>query len=313
VGVFAELRLPLMCAPMSFASSVPLVTACCGSGIVGGWQGGALTSLSDFERYLLALDEAKRHALAEGRAFGPPIVNFPARIVSESSGAEKLALCEKFKPPLVLSSVGEPAEIIKRAHGWGARVMHDVVSVRHAEKAIAAGADGLMLTCAGAGGHTGFLTPFAFIPKIRSMFRGLIAVGGGIANGAGVAGALALGADIAVMGTRFIATPESGVVDGHRRMIAEAMNGVAANWIRQSIERAGLSPTALPPKRAERRGAEMPAGVKPWRDIWSAGHSVGVIDEVAPVRDVVDRIEREFTAASAAYDWRGRLSQVDFE
>lgn len=152
------------------------------------------------------------------------------------------------------------------------------------------------------------------------MFAGLIAVGGGIANGAGVAGALALGADIAVMGTRFIATPESGVAEGHRRMIADvaiedivisdAMNGVAANWIRQSIAQVGLDPDALPPKRGQRQGAEMPSGVKPWRNIWSAGHSVGLIDDVAPVRNVIDRIEAEFAAACAAGDWRGRLSQL---
>lgn len=141
-----------MCAPMSIASSVPLALACCNAGIIGGWQGGTFTSFEEFERYLVALYEAKRRANDEGAAFGPPIVNFPARIATEVSGDDKLALCERYKPPLVLSSIGDPAELIKRAHGWGARVIHDVVSVKHAEKAIAAGADGLMLTCAGAGG-----------------------------------------------------------------------------------------------------------------------------------------------------------------
>jgi nitronate monooxygenase len=320
MSLLAGLRLPLMCAPMSIASSAPLAVACCRAGILGGWQGGTLTPFEQFEHYLIALDEARREAAGEGRPFGAPIVNFPARIATEATGEDKLKLCEQYRPPLVLSSIGDPAELIKRAHGWGARVIHDVVSVKHAEKAIAAGADGLMLTCAGAGGHTGFLTPFAFVPKVRAMFDGFLAVGGGIANGAGIAGALALGADIAVMGTRFIATPESGVPEGHRRMIAEvgmedimisdAMNGVAANWMRQSIARVGLDPDNMPPKRGPRQGAEMPAGITPWRDIWSAGHSVGLIDEVAPVAAVVDRIAEEFAAASAPRDWRARLAQL---
>lgn len=179
-----------------------------------------------------------------------------------------------------------------------------------------------MLTCAGAGGHTGFLTPFAFVPKVRAMNDGPLLVGGGIADGAGIAGALALGADIAVMGTRFIATPESGVVDGHRHMIAEVamedivisdvMNGVAANWMRQSIAHVGLDPDAMPPKRGPRQGAEMPEGVKPWRDIWSAGRSVGLIDAVAPVQHVVDQLAVQFDAASVRTDWRARLTRLDF-
>jgi nitronate monooxygenase len=319
---FADLRLPLMCAPMSIASSVPLAVACCRAGIIGGWQGGALTPFEEFESYLIALDEARQQAVDQGAAFGPPIVNFPARIVSDPDiGAAKLKLCEKYRPPLVLSSIGDPTEIVKRAHGWGARVIHDVINVKHAEKAIAAGVDGLMLTCAGAGGHTGFLTPFAFVPKVRSMFDGLMVVAGGLATGSGIAAALTLGGDIAAMGTRFIATPESGVPNGHREMIAEvgiedimvsdAMNGVAANWMRQSIERVGLDPANMPEKRG-RGGGEMPAGVVPWRDIWSAGHSVGLIEEVAPVEAVVERLAAEFENAAAPSDWRARLQRVGF-
>ena len=320
-SLLANLRLPLMCAPMSIASSVPLALACCRAGIIGGWQGGTLTPLEEFKQYLSSLDELRRQAEGEGLQFGPPIVNFPARIASEPDvGEEKMRLCEKYRPPLVLSSIGDPTELVKRAHGWGARVIHDVVNVKHAEKAIAAGVDGLMLTCAGAGGHTGFLTPFAFVPKVRSMYDGLLVAAGGIASGAGVAGALALGADIAAMGTRFIATPESGVVEGHRRMIAEveiddivisdAMNGVAANWMRQSIAMVGLDPANMPPKRGPRAGAEMPDGVRPWRDIWSAGQSVGLIDSVEPVQAVVDRIAVEFEAAAVRPNWRTRLNVI---
>lgn len=306
---------------MSIASSVPLVLACCRAGIVGGWQGGVLTRIEQFERYLIDLTDAEMKATDDGDPFGPPIVNFPARFAYEEIGAAKLALCERFRPRLVLTSTGDPTEMVKRAHGWGARVIHDVVSIKHAERALRAGVDGLMLTCAGAGGLTGSLTPFAFVPKLRSMYDGLILVAGGIANGAGIAGALALGGDIAVMGTRFIATPESGVDEGHRRMIAEtnmdeimvsdAMNGIPANWMRPSLTRVGFDPDAMPPRLGPRMGALMPDGVKPWRDIWSAGHSVGLIDNVEPANSIVERLTQEFEATPQASAWRARLARFD--
>jgi len=314
----SDLTLPLLCAPMSFASSLPLTLACCEAGIVGGWQGGNVRTIEEFEGYLNALDEGRRRAEGDGRAFGPHVVNLPAAVVRDPElGAQKLKFCETFAVPLILSSVGDPTEIVRRAHGWGGRVIHDAVSVRHAEKAIIAGVDGLLLTCAGAGGHTGFLSPLAFVPKARSMFDGLLIAGGGIATGAGIAAVLALGADLACMGTRFIATEESGAVAGHKRMITEtgmediivsdAMNGIPAHWIRQSIAAVGLDPDNLPLKRGPLRGAEMPEGVRPWRDVWSAGHSAGLIDDVVPARDVVDRLIIEFAAAGAPSDWRARL------
>ena len=248
------------------------------------------------------------------------MANFPAAIVRDPHlGAEKLKLCERYAAPLILSSVGDPTEIVKRAHGWGGRVIHDAISVRHAEKAIGAGVDGLLLTCAGAGGHTGFLSPFAFVPKVRSLFDGLLIAGGGIATGAGIAAALALGADLACMGTRFIATPESGALDGHKEMITAAgmedilvsdvMNGIPAHWIRQSVARVGLDPDHLPEKRGPMRGAEMPEGVRPWRDIWSAGHSAGLISDVVPVRQVVSRLMAELEAAVSVGDWQARLTK----
>ncbi len=292
---------------MSFASSVALTVACCRAGIIGGWQGGTFTSLNAFEDYL--------HALRKIEGGAPPIVNLPARIASEPAGEAKLALLEQHRAPLVLSSVGDPAALVDRVHRWGGLVIHDVTTIRHAHKAIDAGADGLMLTCAGAGGHTGFITPFAFVPAVRRIFDGPLIVAGGIADGAGIAGALALGADIACMGTRFIATPESSVVEGHRAMIAEAeiedilvsaaMNGVPAHWMRQSVEAVGLDPATLPSTRTA-----MPPGIKPWRDIWSAGHSVGLIDQVEPVYGLVARIEVEFAVAQGASSWRSRLNEI---
>lgn len=305
--MFDNLALPLMCAPMSFASSPQLAAACCEAGVIGGWQGGTYTAMDEFDRYL---------AVLAGTGGAPPIVNLPARIATEPTGEAKLALLEKHRAPLILCSLGDPGLLVERVHGWGGKVIQDVTTMRHAEKAIAAGADGLMLTCAGAGGHTGFLTPMAFVPAVRRIFDGPLIVAGGIADGAGIAAVLALGADIACMGTRFIATPESAVVDGHRDMIpdtgidqiviASAMNGVPANWMLPSIEAVGLDYRALPKERTA-----MPEGVVAWRDIWSAGQSVALIDGVEPVASLVARLEQEFDHTDIGIDWRARLARLN--
>ncbi len=305
--MFGKLALPLMCAPMSFASSVPLTTACMKAGVIAGWQGGTYTPFDEFERYLAALQDT------DG---APPIVNLPSRIASEETGEAKLALLEQHRAPLVLSSLGDPSRLVERVHGWGGRVIQDVTTLRHAEKALEAGVDGLMLTCAGAGGHTGFVTPFAFVPAIRRLYDGLLIVAGGIADAAGIAGVLALGGDIACMGTRFIATPESGVVSGHRSMIADAgidsiitssaMNGVPANWIRESLTAVGLEPAQIAGGKIE-----MPDGVRAWRDTFSAGQSVGLIDAVEPVADLVTRLAGEFAAIAPQSRWRERLAMIE--
>lgn len=303
--MFRGMTLPLMCAPMSLVSSPALAAACCRAGVLAGWQGGTLTPFDDFEPYLVALD---------GIEGAPPIVNLPARIASEPTGEPKLALLEKYRAPLVLSSLGDPSLLLERVHSWGGKLIQDVTTMRHAEKAIGAGVDGLMLTCAGAGGHTGFLTPMAFVPAVRRIYDGPLIVAGGIADGSGIAAVLALGGDIACMGTRFIATPESAVADGYRQMIpqtgideiviASAMNGVPANWMLASIKAAGLDYQQMPQHRTP-----MPDGIIPWRDIWSAGQSVALIDRVEPVARLVERLQAEFDAIGVGIDWRDRLAK----
>jgi nitronate monooxygenase len=304
--VFDALRLPLMCAPMSIASSVPLAVACCTAGVMGGWQGGTYTPDEEFEAYLKALD---------GIQGAPPIVNIPARWGSDPKWQARIELLGDYRAPFILSSLGDPSALVARVHLWGGRVIQDVTTMKHAEKALSAGVDGLMLTCAGAGGHTGFLTPLAFVPAVRRIWSGLLIVAGGIADVHGMAGALALGGDIAAMGTRFIATPESGVVEGHRAMIpnegmdniiaSAAMNGVPAHWMRSSLEQVGLDPKTLPDTITP-----MPEGVMAWRDIWSAGQSVGLIDAVEPVADLVERLAAEFEQLDHVPDWRARLAQL---
>jgi nitronate monooxygenase len=302
------LRLPLMCAPMSIASSVPLAVACCTAGVIGGWQGGTYTPDAEFEAYLKALDDTQG---------APPIVNIPARWGSDPKWQARIDMLGDYRAPFILSSLGDPSALVTRVHQWGGRVIQDVTTMKHAEKAISAGVDGLMLTCAGAGGHTGFLTPLAFVPAVRRIWPGLLIVAGGIADVHGMAGALALGGDIAAMGTRFIATPESGVVEGHRTMIptegmdaiiaSAAMNGVPAHWMRSSLELVGLDPKTLPDTITP-----MPEGVMAWRDIWSAGQSVGLIDAVEPVADLVDRLATEFEQLVSVPDWRARLGRLSW-
>lgn len=275
--------------------------------MIGGWQGGSATPDDEFAAYLERLSGIDR---------APPIVNVPARWGSDPAYTHRLDLLEQFEVPLVLSSIGDPAALAKRVHRWGGRLIHDVTTMRHAGKAIAAGVDGLMLTCAGAGGHTGFLSPMAFVPAVRREFDGPLIVAGAIADARGIAAALALGGDIACMGTRFIATPESGVIEGHRTMIpvvgaddivaSAAMNGVPAHWIRQSLERVGLYPKTLPSTKTA-----MPDGVRPWRDIWSAGQSVELIDRVEPVAGLVARLAAEFAALVPDEQWRERLARID--
>jgi nitronate monooxygenase len=316
--LLGELCAPVMAAPMFIVSNLALVKACCRAGIVGAWQAGNPRSAEEFQAWLDALGEAEREAKGEGLPFAPYAVNLLAAGGDPEAMAQRLDWCERARTPLLVTSLGDPAEIVKRAHGWGGLVIHDATTVRFAEKAIAAGVDGLLLVCAGAGGHTGALSPFAFIPKIRRMFDGLILAAGGIADGAGVAGALALGADMACLGTRFIATQESGAPEGHKAMLVESgiedvllsqsVSGIPAHWLKGSILAHGLDPMALPPPRGPRRGGELPQGVRAWRDIWSSGHSAGLIDDIPAVAVVVDRLSEEFEAAAGQPAWRERLA-----
>jgi len=296
------LRLPLMCAPMSFASSVPLAVACCKAGVIGGWQGGTYTPDDAFEAYLKALD---------GIGGAPPIVNIPARWGSDPKWQVRLDMMREHRVPLVLSSLGDPSALVGRVHEWGGRVIQDVTTMKHAEKAIAAGVDGLMLTCAGAGGHTGFLTPMAFVPAVRRIWGGLLIVAGGIADVHGIAGALALGGDIAAMGTRFIATVEANAPDEYKQAIVTSeaeditytnlFTGVHGNYLRSSIEKAGLDPENLPvaDKSKMNFGSGGNTKVKAWRDIWGAGQSAGPVKDVPKVAELVDRLEAEYRAAGA--------------
>jgi nitronate monooxygenase len=225
---------------------------------------------------------------------------------SNTRRLDDLALAEKYRAPIVITALGSPREAVERVHAWGGVILADVIDIRFAAKAIEAGVDGLVLVAAGAGGHTGQQSGFAFVEEIRRHFDGLLVLGGGISTGRAVRAAEVLGADFAYMGTRFIASEESLADPAYKQMVvdasgadivcSDALTGVKANWLRASLEAAGYDPANMP--EAGNIDVIKAAGdAKRWRDVWSAGQGVGAIDDVLPIAAIVDRLEREYRAA----------------
>ena len=220
-------------------------------------------------------------------------------------------ICVKHQVPIMITSLRPPADVVKAAHSYGGIVLHDVISVRHAEKALEQGVDGLILVCAGAGGHAGTLSPFALVPEIRRFFQGTIALSGAIANGRGILAAQAIGADLAYIGTRFIATEEANAQPEYKQMLVETaasdivysplFTGVHGNYLKPSIVKAGLDPDNLPvaDKTTMSFGSGGSSKSKAWRDIWGAGQGVGSIHEILPVAELVEKLKREYDAAQA--------------
>ncbi|OBK68589.1 2-nitropropane dioxygenase [Mycobacterium colombiense] len=293
-----------MAAPMSIASTPALVGAACRNGVVGcfpthnAWRDAGLAGWID------RLIREQDTALAAGDAWVPFAVNINvSRAKPKDLLAEEIDICRRAEIPVVTTNVGNPTDMVQRVHDWGGIVIHDATTVEQAEKAVAAGVDGLMLVCAGAGGLGGELNPFAFVDRVRGFFDGIVQLAGGISTGRGIAAAQVLGADMVCMGTRFIATKESGVADGHKQMLidadiadilwTDAISGIGGNFLRPSITLNGLDPDALPPVGPDRRPA-IPAEIKPWKMVWSAGHCVGAIRDVPTVADLIDALDAEY-------------------
>ena len=314
---WSQLALPVMQAPMFIVSNPELVVASCRAGVIGAFPAGNPRAPETLESWLVVIRNAERESLDRGGRFAPFCVNLLASgTIDPAARARSLEVCRHARAPLILTNLGDPSVEVQAAHDWGGIVFHDVTTMRYAEKAIAAGVDGLMLVCGGAGGHAGTLNPFAFLPQVRRMFDGVILLAGGVADGAGVAAALALGADLVVMGTRFIATEESGASPEHKAMLVsvgsedvlytDAIAGLPASFLKPSMVEAGLDPQALPPPLGLHR-ADLPKGVRAWRDIWSGGHSVGLIQDAPSVAEVVRRLGDEMDQAATLQDWRARL------
>lgn len=293
-----RLRLPVVAAPMFLASGPDLVVACCAAGVVGSLPALNARTTAGLDDWL----DAIAGRLPAGAA--PFAVNLIVHRSNPRLEADLAAVVAR-RVPVVITSLGAVADLVAAVHAYGGLVLHDVVSRRHAEKAAAAGVDGIIAVAAGAGGHAGTVSPFALVDEIRAVFPGTILLAGAISTGAQVLAAQAMGADLAYIGTRFLATRESMAPDGHKAMIlaaeaadivhTAAVSGVPASFLRPSLAAAGVDPDALPAHRLD-LGAE----AKAWRDVWSAGQGVGAITDVPPAAVVCDRLAAEYAAARAA-------------
>jgi nitronate monooxygenase len=303
------LALPVIGAPMFIVSNPELVIAQCTAGIVGSFPALNARPEEELERWILRIKRALAdHAAAHPRGIVAPFAVNQIVHHSNSRLEHDLEVCIRNEVPIIITSLRSPETVVKRVHAYGGMVIHDVISVRHAEKALAAGVDGLILVCAGAGGHAGTLSPFALVNELRRFYDGLLVLAGAITNGRGVLAAQAMGCDLAYMGTRFIATSEANAAEAYKQMIVGAtaadivytpyFSGVHGNYLKPSIRAAGLDPDNLAPAdRSQMNFDRRDERPKSWKDIWGAGQGVGNIGEVMPAREVVARLRAEYRAA----------------
>jgi nitronate monooxygenase len=309
----SHLRLPLIGAPMFIVSQPALVIAQCTSGIIGSFPALNARPQALLEDWIREIKDA----LVQYREQHPgdPVAPFAVNQIVHASNSRLYAdmeICVKHEVPIIITSLRPPDEVVQAVHAYGGLVFHDVISLRHAQKAMQQGVDGIIAVCAGAGGHAGLLSPFALLKEIRREFDGVLILSGCLSSGADILAAQAMGADLAYMGTRFIATDEAHAVAGYKQMIVDSkaadivyssyFSGVAGNYLKGSVEKAGFDAQNLPDGDlstmdfAKRDDIE----VKAWRDIWSAGQGIGAIDEVMPASNLILRMEQEYRAAQVA-------------
>ena len=302
-----KLALPVIGAPMFIVSVPELVIAQCRAGIVGAFPALNARPKELLDEWLGRITETLRRHAADHpeQRVAPFAVN---QIIHQSNDRldHDLRLCMKHRVPLIITSLRAPNEIVPHIHEYGGLVFHDVTNMRHAEKALEAGVDGLILICAGAGGHAGTLSPFALVGEVRRIFDGPIVLAGAITTGRGILSAQALGADLAYMGTRFIASREANADPRYKDMIVGCaakdivytpfFTGVHGNYLKPSIAAAGLDPENLP--TADKTSMNFGSThVKAWRDIWGAGQGVGNIHDAPSAAEVIARLGREYQAA----------------
>ncbi|MFG1298211.1 nitronate monooxygenase family protein [Xanthobacter sp. V3C-3] len=303
------LALPVIASPMFILSGPELVIAECLAGVVGAFPALNARAPDTLDGWLTRIkaELAAARAADPTRRIAPFAVN---QIVHASNDRleRDMETCVAHEVPLIITSLRAPGDVVRQAHSYGGVVFHDVTTVRHAEKALEAGVDGLILVCAGAGGHAGTLSPFALLGEVRRFYDGPVALAGAITTGEAILAAQALGADFAYMGTRFIATAESRAVAPYKEMIADAQaadilyspffTGVPGNYLKPSVVASGLDPDNLP--HADKTAMSFSSGkVKAWRDVWGAGQGVGTIADAPPVAEVVARLAREYADARA--------------
>lgn len=305
-----RLRIPVVAAPLFIISNPALVLAQCKAGIVGSFPALNARPEAQLDDWLAEITEhlAAHDAANPERPAAPFAVN---QIVHRSNKRleHDLSLCVKYKVPIVISSLGAVPEVNDAIHSYGGIVLHDVINNRHANSAIRKGADGLIAVAAGAGGHAGALSPFALIQEIREWFDGPLLLSGAIANGGAILAAQAMGADLAYIGSPFIATTEARASDSYKQMIVNSnssdivysnfFTGIAGNYLKPSIAGSGLDPDHLPqadPSKMDFEQAQQD-GAKAWRDIWGCGQGIGAVKEITPAAKLVDKLEREYIAA----------------
>lgn len=299
-----QLRLPLIAAPMFLVSGPDLVLAACAAGIGGAFPAPNARTLDGLEAWLARI--ATEHAaLAAAGPAGPWALNLVTHSTYDRLGAE-LELVDRYRPPIVITALGSPAPVVARVHAYGGLVIADVSSVSLARKAAAVGVDGLALVCAGAGGHTGKISAFAFVPAVRRFFDGIVIIGGSIGQGGAIRAAELLGADLVYAGTPFIAARESQASDLYREMVVRAsledlvltsaLTGADAYYLLESVVAAGLDPQNLSGKtHVDWRNSQ--TQIKAWKDIWSAGQGIEAVRAVEPTAAIVDRLAAEYAAA----------------
>ncbi|MEF7617415.1 nitronate monooxygenase [Aquincola sp. MAHUQ-54] len=312
----SRLRLPVICSPMFIVSNPEMVIAQCRAGIVGTLPVLNARPQPALDAWLTRIEQALESARASGlHPVAPHGANLVIRPNHERFEAD-LATCVAHRVPLVITSLGSPAAVVEQVHGYGGLVFHDVTTVRHARRALEAGVDGLILVCAGAGGHAGATSPFALLAEVRAFYDGPVVLAGAISDGRSILAAEVMGADFVYMGTRFIATQESAAAPDYKAMLVASsaadvvytphFSGIPANYLKGSIEACGLDPANLPVVDAV---AVRAAGERQqrWKDIWGAGQGVGSIHDLPPTAELVDRLDRDYHAARGT--WRERLAQ----
>ncbi len=306
-AILQGLSIPVVCSPMFILSNPDLVIAQCKAGVVGSFPALNARPAHVLEEWLerITRELAEYNAQNPDRPAAPFAVN---QIVHKSNDRleHDLEVCARFKVPIIITSLGAREDLNDKVHGWGGIVLHDVINDRFARKAIEKGADGLIAVAAGAGGHAGTLSPFALISEIREWFDGPLLLSGSIANGNSILAAQAAGADLAYIGSTFIATEEANADPAYKQMIVDSsagdivysnlFTGVHGNYLKGSIVAAGLDPDALPESDPSKMNFGSSSS-KAWRDIWGAGQGVGAVKEVLPTKEVVARLTREYQAA----------------
>ena len=316
-----NISIPVIGAPLFLISVPDLVIAQCKAGIIGSFPALNARPQHVLEEWIVRI----KTELKEYQEQNPDKKVAPFAVNQICHGSNDrlqgdMEICVKHEVPIIITSLRPPAEVVEAAHSYGGLVFHDVINVRHAKKASDMGVDGLILVCAGAGGHAGALSPFALLREVKSWFDGTIILSGSIGDGYSVASALALGADFAYLGTRFIATHEANAEPEYKQMLIESsandivysnlFTGVLGNYLKPSIQNAGLDPDNLPTadKSAMNFGSGGNTDSKAWKDIWGSGQGIGLIEDAPTVESLVERIRAEFNEATSEFNTKAKIS-----